>query len=242
MSIVLGGIALGCQAERSENPFDDFLRRHAEARGGIQQIERLRSIEIDLEIEESTFKVRGKYIANRDGFARIDVFSTDRKERLFTEAITQNGGWQLRKNETVADDLSTEGRKALEKGRVFNLYGLHELQGQGFELRWLGRQTRDGKRYWAVEEVRDGASRTVFYGLQSWLPERHIETTALHPDVDSNKVQTETFMTDYAPADGIMFARKTETRDATTGEVVQTVWVRRISVNPALDVRAFQRP
>ena len=93
---------------------DKLVERHTEARGGAAALEIIRSSRTELEISEPAFTVRGDYVANRDGYMRIDVFAG--AERVFTEALGPDGGWQLLQGESVAIGLSADGEKALRRG------------------------------------------------------------------------------------------------------------------------------
>ncbi len=72
--------------------------------------------------------------------------------------------------------------------------------------------------------------------------DREVETSALHPDVDSKQARRETVQLDYRESAGVLFARRSEKRDLNTGEVVQTVVVKALTVNPAIDPSAFRKP
>jgi len=89
-----------------------------------------------LEITEPGFTVRGDYVATREGYMRIDIYSGD-------EALGPDGGWQLLQGETVSTDLSADEERALRRGLIGNLYGLHKLAGLDYELSLAG--TRAGK-------------------------------------------------------------------------------------------------
>ena len=106
-------VLVGCQAIE---PVDltQLIERHTESRGGKQAIEHVHSLRFDLEITEPGFTVRGDYLATRDGYMRIDIYSGD--ERVFTEALGPDGGWQLLQGATVPTDLSEDGEKALARG------------------------------------------------------------------------------------------------------------------------------
>jgi hypothetical protein len=72
---------------------------------------------------------------------RIDVFAGE--DRVFTEALGPEGGWQMFGDGTIAD-LSEDGDAALRRGVIANLYGLHELPALGYTLNFLGASERNG--------------------------------------------------------------------------------------------------
>ena len=217
------------------------IRLHSDARGGEAAIEDIRSLRLDLEITEAGFTVRGDYTATREGFMRIDIFAGD--ERVFTEALGPEGGWQLLQGETVPVGLSEEGESALRRGLAGNLYGLHERPGLGYELFFAQTVTRRGEEYWGIDQVApDGFSKRLFVDKSSFLVVREMETSALHPDLDQTKTQQETLFSDYSVSAGVLTAHRTTKIDATTQKVVQTVVVRSVRVNPDIDIVRFLPP
>lgn len=151
----------GCHAD-DQVTIDSLIERHVDSRGGADAIENVRSLRLGLEITEPGFTVRGDYVATRDGYMRIDIFSGD--ERVFTEALGPDGGWQLLRGESVSTELSEEGERALRRGLTGNLYGLHELSDLGYKLTLAGTVTRGAEDFWAIDSARfkhPSASETV---------------------------------------------------------------------------------
>lgn len=69
-----------------------------------------------------------------------------------------------------------------------------------------------------------------------------IETSALHPDIDSTEVRQETFQSDYREAAGVMFSNFSEKKNLDTGDIMQTDIVKSRSVNTTIDPQIFKRP
>lgn len=69
-----------------------------------------------------------------------------------------------------------------------------------------------------------------------------IETSALHPDIDSTEVRQETFQSDYCEAAGVMFSNFSEKKNLDTGDIMQTDIVKSRSVNTTIDPQIFKRP
>lgn len=218
-----------------------LVAANTKARGGAATIANVHSVAFELEITEPKFTVSGRYIATRDGFMRIDILAGG--ERVYTEALGPDGAWQMRKGETVGSPESEAGAATLRRGVVGNLYGLNELRGLGYSLAFVGFETLDGQEYWTLETTApDGFSDTLYLDKRTWLVARKIDTSALHPDVDATEKRFETLELDYRPTAGMEFARRSEKRDLDTGAIVQTVLVKSVTVNPAIDESIFRRP
>jgi hypothetical protein len=176
-----------------------------------------------------------------DYLLRIDIYSGN--ERVFTEALGPGGGWQLVQGATVATDLSEDGEKALTRGLIGNLYGLHELSKLNYTLSLSEIEAEDAESSWAIDQVGpDGHSKRLFMDQSSFLITRTLDTSALHPDIDATQSQTETRYADFETSSGVLFARLTEKIDTATAQVVQTVVVKEIDVNPTIDASRFDRP
>lgn len=240
----LGGlIVLWIACAPSIQPEPDLavvLERHAEARGGRTALESLHSMEVELEITEPEFTVSGRYVATRDGWMRIDIHAGG--ERVFTEALGPDGGWQMHAD-GIPLDLSADGERALVRGIHGNLYGLHELADIGFEQTLVGRSERDGKSVWEIEQTApDGFSQRIFLDAETYLVSSAVETAALHPDIDSSETRQETFYREYRPAGELLFPARMEKIDRQTEERIQTTLVQAVRVNVPVDRKRFERP
>jgi hypothetical protein len=238
-----GAVAIllaSCTGDRSMD-LDEVLQRHTAARGGAAAIESVQFLQISLAIEEATFRVRGEYAATRDGYMRIDIYDDDTP--VFTEALGPDGGWQVRRGGTTAEDLSEEGEQALRRGLFKNLYGLHELPALGYELHHHGPITQDGREFQVLEaKAPDGHVEYLYLGANSFLVERELEKTALHPDVDPADVRQLTLHDEFRKIAGVAFAHRSRTVDLDQDTVIQSTVITRIGVNEAYDEARFRRP
>ena len=241
--IVLGGLSVllaACAPSEPTKNLEWLLARHAEARGGAEAIEKINSIEVVGLITEPEFTVEGHYFATRAGWMRIDVFAEG--TRVFTEALGPDGGWQMFGDGRV-EDLSPGGKEALARGIAGNLFGLHELENIGYTLALIGKTERHGGVFWEVEQTApDGFSEHIFIDPDTFVVASEIETSALHPDIDSTQTRQETYYSDYAETAGVLFSEKSEKRNMDTGEVMQTVVIKSRRVNGPIDPVHFLRP
>ncbi len=198
LSVLLMLLVIGCSpAPEQHNPpsLDELLARHTEARGGAAAIEGVRTIKVELEIVEPTFTVTGTYVATREGHMRIDVFADG--NRVFTEALGPDGGWQMFGDGRVAD-LSEDGKKALVRGIAGNLFGLHERVALGYKLELFGDVTKGGNPYFELEETTpDGFAKRLYMDPVSYQISGEIRTSALHPDVDNTEQRQESRNMDF---------------------------------------------
>lgn len=199
---------------------DQVIARHIEAIGGGDAIDAIRNIHIQPEIVEPEFTLLGDYRATREGRMRVDVFIGG--ERVFSEGIDGDGGWQ--QNGAGADftDTTPLARAALERGIESNLFGLHDLAARGHRASLFGREEIDGINYYVIHVASDeGFERFYFINPETWMIERNRETSALHPDLDDEERPAETILSNFQEFCGVL--RPTETRkiDRGTGEEIQ---------------------
>ncbi len=220
---------------------DRIIALHTRARGGRAAIESVHAIELTLLIVEPENSVRGVYAAVRDGLMRIDVFAED--ERVFSEGLAPEGGWQLARGATVGSDLSSAGRGALQRGLTENLFGLHEHQSLGYTLALVGSRHEAGQDYWQISHrAPDGFTKQLFVDSRSYLIARDTETSALHPDMAAATTEQETRYEDFAWADGVLFARRSEKFDLDQNRLIQSVEVTTLRINGDIDSGQFRRP
>ena len=238
--LLLSFAVSACTLPAEQISLETLIARHSAARGGIHRIEAIETIQIGVDVIEPEFQVQGKYSATRDGLMRVDIFSVG--VRVFTEALGPDSAWQMSADGTVTD-VSTEGKLILERGVAGNLYGLHELVDLGVTLELLGTITRDGTDYWELTRTSPGGfSEHIYIDAESFLIASRMETSALHPDLDSTEVRQETFSSEYHSINGVQFPDKTEKRNLDTGEIMQTITVTSRVINEPIELDYFRRP
>jgi hypothetical protein len=241
--LVAGSVLLALSCEQGGAlTLDEILARHAEARGGATALERLESLKVGLQISEPTFEAEAHYRATREGRMRIDVFAEG--VRVFTEAYDAASGWQLGAGEPAQPvKMSSAGQAAVKRGITANLFGLHEWPSHGYTLTLRGREEIDGTGYWSIDAVGpDGFEQRLYLDEETYLISRKREQSALHPDVDAEVQRFETIFGDFRTVDDVIFSFAEQKLNLQTGEVVQTIDIGELKVNPSIDPAVFSRP
>ena len=220
---------------------ETLLAENARARGGVALLESLEAVRYQLEITEPGFSVTATYVATRSGYMRIDVYAGE--ERVFTEALGPEGGWQLLQGATAATPLSEEGYMALVRGRDGNIRSLHELPALGYSFTLEGLIDHHGNQRWLLEKrAPDGFTEYLYIDPETFLVVASSEVSALHPDIDDTKSAKETWYQDYQTTDGILISRSSEKRNLMDGKELQRTRVTSVEINPGLDLTRFQPP
>lgn len=217
---------------QSSTELTSLLERHAVARGGVEALESVDSLALELEITEPAFIVQGRYLATRDGRVRVDIFADG--QRVFSEALDTEGGWQWSVGKP--DDirrLSRDGLAALERGRIGNLYALHELADLGYRLSYRGLESLDGRDHHVVETLDPaGFQREVYLDPETFQVTAKVEVSALHPDIDAESSRQVTRALSYRTVDGIVFIANSQKVEMETGKLLQSASVTSLEVNP----------
>ena len=226
----------------ADSNLDDVLTLYTKAAGGKEAIEKVRSIEFSLTIQEPKLSVDAVYYADRNIRMRIDIFSQGK--RVFTEAFDGKAGWEMGED-GKAKDASAQATAALRNGIFLpgKLFGLHELPNLGHKLSYEGREDVDGVSYHILKITLDsGFEKFLYINPDNGRIERTRDYRALHVDIDPTKKINESIASDFRKVDGLLFAFKSEDRDKTTNEVMQTTTVKEIKLNPKIEDGIFNKP
>jgi hypothetical protein len=229
-------------AQAGTTDLQTIVNRHVAARGGAPAMRAVTVFESDIRIVEPEFTVDGSYVATRDGRMRIDI-SADGK-RVFTEALDSGGAWTWTPDAGVRPG-SAQAAAALRRGIEFpfRFFGLDEMGDRGHVLELAGRESVEGIDYHVMKLKLDEGSEVRFYvNPVTWLIDRDRQFRALHVDVDPRPEWIETSYEEYRPVAGVMFPHRQVERHLETGNLLSTVTVKEIRVNPPLDAGRFAQP
>jgi len=221
---------------------ETLIARHVDARGGRAAVEAVRTFDSDIHIVEPTFEVDGAYVATRDGKMRVDIRAGG--QHVFTEALDHGRAWSWTPDHGVRDG-SDAGAAALRHGieLPFKLFALHEVRERGHRLELVGREEVSGIAYHVLRLTLDDGFESLYYlNPTTWLIDRDRQRRALHVDVDPTPEWIETSYEDYRPVSGVLFPYRQVERRLATGEVLATVTVTEIRINPPLDPGRFSPP
>ena len=238
-TLCLGVIFTGCQARSID--LDQLLKLHAEARGGMDAIESVSSIDVQLHLIEPGFEADIRYRALRPGSARVDVSVGG--EVVFIEAVNESGAWQQYYPGQPAEPSSPEGTAKLRRGAIGNLYGLHELGELGYRLQLLDSTEIDGARYHTLEVTApDGYTDYRYLDYETFLVTRTRGIAAVHPDLDPTKKRIENRNSEFRADDGIVRPHREVRIDLDTEEELQRTTFESVKTNVPLDASIFAIP
>ena len=219
---------------------DEIIARNTEAMGGREKIESVQTVEVRLHIEDPGFEVDGVYRAARPGRMRIDIMAAGKP--VYMERFDGEKGWQWSGKEEKEEGAVPTA--ALRHGVELpgNLFGLHEMQKRGHRLEFGGRELIDGVEYYLLRVTfADGSETSLFVDPQSWRITRRRDVRALHPDVDPTPTTIESRKSDWRQVDGVWFAFAGEDVDLRTGQVIESMRVAEIKVNPPIPESNFTK-
>jgi outer membrane lipoprotein-sorting protein len=220
---------------------DEIVANNQAAESGHANTANIRSIRIDLSMQDSGSSFDAVYTATRDGRMRIDIIAGG--TRVYTEAYDGHEGWDYGKDGSVP--VVDPYAAALWHGTQFpgQIFGLHDLAANGHSLEYTGRETIEGIDYYVLKiTLSDGFVTYRYINPRTWMIERGRDFRAFHPAIDDKKTWIETVWSDYRPVDGVMRAFLSVNTDLTSGKVQATNRVTSIKINPDVDASIFVRP
>ncbi len=240
--VLLFAVLIFISAANAEDvSVQQLIENHTKAAGGKEAIEKVKSVEIKIQITEPTFKVNGTYRADRDRHMRIDIY--DEGKWVFAEGFDGKNGWQRKKETEPGQPSSKDGSAALWHGTVLpgKLFGLHETKATGNKVTLEGRETLDGTNYYVIKvTLSDGYQKYYYVHPGNWRIERSRDFKALHPEMDPTKKWTESRYSDFREQDGILRSFRSDDYDLKTGENIQTTIVESFKTNPDIDPKIFK--
>ncbi|MEO5612605.1 MAG: hypothetical protein ABIT68_07595 [Sphingomicrobium sp.] len=220
---------------------DEVIRRNTRARGGAAALDRVRALQIDVEIVEGGQTLNGHYAANDAGMVRIDIYAG--AKNVYAEGVDGVGVWRWTGGSKPAQPSTATGAaNALTNGAENHLFGWHRFAGRGHKLALMPPQLIDGVAY-PVVEVRYSTGHVSYFYVDpvSWQAVRRRDERAYHPDNDQTKQKVETRFSNFVAVEGVLAAHLGTDFDLATGKVLSTNRTLARRINPRLAADYFDR-
>lgn len=211
------------------------------AAGGLAAARAIAALEYRIHIKEATYEAEADYFVDRTGRMRIDVHIDGK--RVYTECLDGAQAWQMGADGVVTQS-SASGKASLWHGTQYpgQILSLTEHPAHGHRVTYIGTETVAGIPYDVLQlSMSDGFTTFRYLDPDTHLSMRSRDTSALHPDIDPEKVPLETAFSDYRRIDGVMRPFLSTHTDLRDGKWLQTVRVISIQTLPALPNALFVR-
>lgn len=224
----------------AERTLDELLACHDAAVGG-DALRAVQKLEVEIDIAEPGFNLRGRYRATRAGQVRIDIFAGE--NRVFSEGWDGQQAWQLAKEATEPGIVSAEGAAALRHGleQPGHFWTLADMRRNGHQLELNGREERGGTTYYVLElTLSDGFKNWYWVHPETCQIERNRNFRSFHPDLDPKRKWIETVFEDFRTEAGITKARRSRNVDLDTSDTLGTTTVLKIDLKPGFSAEAMK--
>ena len=219
-----------------------LLQRNKQAEGWAHCPHQCTAIEVRLHIKEPTFEVKGHYRANQAGFMRIDIYALD-GNRVFTEALGPEGGWQWLGDGTVKT-MSEDGEAALLHGVELpgKFHSLADLHAEGLIVESADESfaERNAVRYRV--RLNDGFEKDYWLAKDSGRILGARDFRAFHPDVDATKETIESRYSNWQSVAGRVMALSEETVNPDTGAWLSSIELESVTYRAVWPVEVFIQP
>jgi hypothetical protein len=201
----------------------------------------LHSLVLDFRMEEpeQSFDLRMRML--RPDRLRVDMLKLGAS--VYSEGLGERGPWQQNLLQWSPRRTSKAGGEAIVNGVEGSAWGrsLREMRQRGHAVT-LGDTTRPGEI--GVRVVfRNGTRRDYFLDAGTCRIRRSRQVFALHPDFEGVAAKPQSIVTtyqDHRRVAGFVFPMRIVNRDEESGAIVQTIFVREILVNEALEPDLFE--
>jgi hypothetical protein len=221
--------------EPRDRSLADLLACHDSAAGG-PALRAVRRLEYRLMVEEGGAKLRGRYLATRDGRMRIDVFTDG--IRVYSEGWDGRRAWQLPQDSARPVPSAAQAGAALRHGleQPGHLWTLADMPRNGHRLKLLGREPVDGTRYYVVRlTLSDGFRSWYLVDPTTCLIGRKRDFRAFHPDQEPHRKWVESAFDDFRTVAGITKPYRMRDIDRASGKIISTTRVLEIALDPGFD-------
>jgi hypothetical protein len=236
--LVTAALAVCVPAAGFAQSVDELVARNTAARGGAAAWQAVSALELRgrMDIGQG---VNVPYVLQQKRPSKM------RLELEFDEAVavqTYDGseGWKLRPflNRNDAEPMSSAELSAAAD--TSDLYGLlFDYAARGHTVKLLGHELVDGQDTFKLEVTLPGGSvRWVYLDAQSAL---EVKVEAMRRLGRSDRL-VETYYYDWQATDGLLIARRLETRTEGKNGAAHPFTVQTVRVNPSLDDSRFSRP
>ena len=219
---------------------DDIIRKNLEAIGGKTAVESIHNLRMRIRIAEGDSILRGEYVADESARMRIDIF--DKGQRVYSECFDGQHAWYLPQGETERKREGDEAAAALWHGVEFpgKIFWLYQMEKRGTWIEFVGTERVDDIEYLVLKlKMKDGFVARLYLNSGTFLIERMRDKRALHPDVDSNAIRTETWFSNFRKVGGALRSLREQQVDLDTGRIVSTTEIESVEVNLEIDDKLF---
>jgi len=214
---------------------DTLIAQVTRASGGLAAAQAIPALAYDLHIKEATYEADAKYLVDRQGRMRIDVYIDGK--RVFTECYDGNEAWEM-DGKGIAKEASASGTAALWHGTQYpgQILDLSELAAKGHKIQLAGKETIDGVDYGVLRlTMRDGFVTYRYIDPKTHLITRGRDVRAAHPDIDPKKIDIETTWRDFRNVDGVLrpfLSTETDLKDGKWLQTATTTKIRKLASLP----------
>ena len=220
---------------------DQVIRRNTLARGGAAVLDGVRSLWINVELNEGAQTLGGPYAANTAGLVRVDIYVGGKN--VYSEGVDRAGVWRWTGGpEPAQPSTATGAANALTNGAEEKLFGWHRFRERGHAMALMAPELIDGVGH-AVVEVRFSTGQTSYFYVDpvTWHVVRRRDERAYHPDNDQTRKRIESRFFDFVRVAGVVGSHRSVDIDLTTGATLASSRVLERRINSALPADYFDR-
>lgn len=248
--LLLVFLVVNCSKKREQKDksdrisVDEIIKANTLALGGIEKLDKINSIMIISTKSESKYYDSIRFIVDRKGRMRIDIYDlkSDKKERVFSESYDGEMGyqWSLKNGQEPASEKGTLALRNTPQypGHIFQLKDMRPL---GHKLKLDGIERINNKKYFVLELTLSYGFKNYYYiDSETNLISKTRSTRALHVDQNPDEQLIEVEYLDYKKFNSILKPLRIVETDITKDTILTESIILKYYFNPQLDSNIYK--
>lgn len=214
----------------------DLIAQHMEARGGADNIKAVQTVKMTGALQAMGMDMEMTNYIKRPNKVRAQILIKSMNMEV-NQGFDGQMGWMQNPGsdpQPMPKEM-TDGMK--DQANIDGV--LMDYAENGYTLEYMGEGTVNDSPAHKVKLIRPERPESIIYIDKSSLMEVKIDAEGTNPQT-GEKVQTETYMSDYRTVDGIQMAHKIEVKMG--GAVMQTINFETIELNVDVSDDLFMMP
>jgi len=237
-TILYAGLALGLfstTVAAQAMTLDELIAKNIETRGGLDKLKSVQSVKMTGKASQGGFETPMTITMMRPKMIRVEV---NIQGQQFIMAYDGSSAWGINPFSGSTDPVEIADDEAQDVIDQSDLDGpFVDSKAKGYTIELIGQEDLEGTPVYKLKVVNKRNEVDYFYldaetGIE-------LKKTSIRSK-DGNEIETETLFGDYKEVGGLLFPHSFENRYK--GQVVNTMTIDKIEVNPTVTASMFQMP
>jgi outer membrane lipoprotein-sorting protein len=222
-------------AQASAQSVDEIIKKHLEARGGVEKIKAIKSLKASGKILQQGLEIPISLQQKRPNKVRLDATFQGKTQ---TQAYDGQVGWKVNPFQGSPDPEKVAGDELKDLEEQADIDGaLVDYKQKGHAVELVGKEDLEGSPVYKLKvTLKSGDVRHVYLDADKYL-ELKLTSKRKTP---GGEMEIESFPGNYKPVNGVLFPFSIENKVG--GNTLYTITVDKIEVDTNVDDAVFKMP